>query len=103
MENDAQLKAGGANHTLEHAYLFPFQGKYQPTAADVVVQRALVGYWTRMARNGNPNGGSDAAWPRATPDNDAYLEIGAATAARQGSGFAKCDFWDNVQVSWPHL
>ena len=100
-ENDPALKAGGATHTIEHAFLFP--GKYQPTEAEVAIQRQMVGYWTRMARSGNPNGGNDPQWPAATVENDSYLEIGATTVAKEGPADAKCDFWDTVTFPWPHL
>ena len=102
-ENDPALKAGGASHTIEHAFLFPGQGKYQPTAADVAIARRMAGYWTRMATTGNPNGRGDPQWPAYSPDNDAYLEIGAITGAKSGPVNAKCDFWDTVTFPWPHL
>jgi para-nitrobenzyl esterase len=100
-ENDPSLKAGGASHTIEHAFLFP--GRYQPTEAEGAIQRQMVGYWTRMVRTGNPNGGNDPQWPASTVENDAYLEIGATTVAKQGPADAKCDFWDTVTFPWPHL
>ena len=102
LENDPALKSAGAMHTVEHAFLFP-QRKYQPTDADFAVQRRMAGYWARMARSGNPNGGEDPEWPAYSPDNDAYLEIGATTAARKGPASAHCDFWDTVTFPWPHL
>jgi para-nitrobenzyl esterase len=100
-ENDPALKAAGVPHTVEHAFLFP--GKYQPSEAESAVQRQMAGYWTRMARTGNPNGGTDPTWPATTADNDAYLQIGKATAAMKGSADAKCDFWDTVPFPQPHL
>jgi para-nitrobenzyl esterase len=99
-ENDPALKAGGVAHTIEHAFLFP--GKYQPNEAEAVIQRRMIGYWTRMARSGNPNGGSDPQWP-VTGDSDSYLAIGAVTAAQTGSTEAKCEFWDTVPFPQPHL
>jgi para-nitrobenzyl esterase len=63
----------------------------------------MTGYWTRMARTGNPNGGGDPEWPAVAPDTDAYLEIGATTAARTGDGDARCDFRDGVPLLWPHI
>jgi hypothetical protein len=56
-----------------------------------------------MARTGDPNGGNDPAWPTATADNDAFLEIGANTAASRGPADAKCDFSDTIPFPWPHL
>jgi para-nitrobenzyl esterase len=102
-ENDATLKAAGAAHTIEHAFLFPGQGKYQPNDVDVEIQRHMVDYWSRMARTGNPNGGDDPQWPPYSKANDAYLEISANTGAKLGSEEAKCDFWDEVMFPWPHL
>jgi para-nitrobenzyl esterase len=100
-ENDPRLKAGGVSHTIEHAFLFP--GRYQPTEAEGEVQRQMVGYWTRMARTGNPNGADDPQWPASTFENDFYLEVGATTVAKKGPADAKCDFWDTVTFPWPHL
>jgi len=100
-ENDPALKAAGVAHTLEHAFLFP--GRYRPTETEAAVQRQMVGYWTRMARSGDPNGSTDPQWPAATIDSDAYLEIGANTAGKSGPPEAKCDFWDTVTLPWPHL
>jgi len=102
-ENDPALKANGAGHTVEHAYLFPGRGTYAMTDADRAVQRLMIGYWTRMAKAGDPNGGDAPRWPAATDDDDAYLEIGAVTVARKGAAQAKCDFWDGIAFPWPHL
>jgi para-nitrobenzyl esterase len=103
LENDPQQKALGPNHTIEHAFLFGWQGKYQPTDADRVVQRQTVLYWTRMAKTGNPNGPGNPDWPAASGNGDAYLEIGAATAAKTGDANAHCDFWDKTPLLWPHV
>jgi para-nitrobenzyl esterase len=103
LDNDPALKASGAIHTIEHTFLFGWQGKYRPTATDLAVQRGMVGYWTRMAKTGNPNGGGDPEWLPTTADKDAYLEIGATTVTKIGDGKAHCDFWDGVPMLWPHI
>jgi para-nitrobenzyl esterase len=103
LDNDPTLKANGAIHTIEHTFLFGWQGKYRPTETDLAVQRRMVGYWTRMAKTGNPNGGGDPEWLPASADKDAYLEIGATTATKTGDGNANCDFWDGVPLVWPHI
>jgi para-nitrobenzyl esterase len=100
-ENDPALKAAGVPHTVEHAFLFP--GKYQPTETEAAIQRQIAGYWVRMARTGNPNGGNDPQWPASNVDNDSYLQIGKGTAAMKGSTEPKCDFWDTVAFPQPHL
>jgi para-nitrobenzyl esterase len=92
----------GAGHTIEHPFLFAWQGKYHPTATDLSVQRQMTGYWTRMAKAGNPNGGGDPEWPLAG-EKDVYLEIGRSTAFKTGDGNAHCDFWDQTPLLWPHI
>jgi para-nitrobenzyl esterase len=103
LENDPELKAVGSTHTVEHPFFFAWQGKYRPSDSDLEVQRFLVGYWTRMAKTGNPNGNGDPEWPAYSAENDAYLEIGATTAAKSGPTKAHCDFWDTVSLLWPHV
>ncbi|MES2932474.1 MAG: carboxylesterase family protein [Pseudomonadota bacterium] len=103
LENDPDQKALGAIHTVEHPFLFNWQGSYRPTATDLEVQKHMVGYWSRMAKKGNPNGGGDPVWPAASSLNEAYLEIGANTVAGNGPADAHCDFWDTIRFPWPHL
>ena len=93
----------GPTHTAEHPFFFAWQGKYLPSAGDRAVQRQMVGYWTRMAKTGDPNAGGDPAWPAYSPENDAYLEISVTTAAKAGPAEAHCDFWDAVPLLWPHV
>ncbi len=103
LQNDPALKTAGAVHTVEHPFFFAWQGTYHPNDTDLAVQRLMLGYWTRMARTGNPNGGSDPDWPAYSLDSDGYLQLGTATAARKGPAEAHCDFWDSIAFPWPHL
>jgi para-nitrobenzyl esterase len=103
LENDPKTKAQGAAHTIEHAFLFGWQGTYQPSDVDRAVQRQVVGYWTRMAKTDNPNGGGDPEWPVAGFIGDAHLEIGAKTVVRKDSSDAHCDFWDVTTMPFPHI
>ena len=102
LENDPQLKALGVTHTIEHAFFFPWQGRYRPTETDLLVQQHMVRYWTRFARHGNPNG-DGAQWAAYTPENQAYLELGSVASPKSGPTEAHCNFWDTVQGNWPHL
>ena len=101
MENDPQLKTVRANHTIEHAFLFPMKGTYKPSDADVSVQRLIVGYWTELARSGNTVSAKAPQWPVAA--GDAYLDISVRPSAKRGANDAKCAFWDALPVQWPHL
>ncbi len=102
LENDPASKSRGAAHSIEQAFLFP-QRKYVPLDTDRIVQRQMVGYWSRIAQTGNPNGAEEPQWPAVSPDNDVYLEISAQTAAKNGPAKAHCDFWDTITFPWPHL
>ena len=102
LDNDAEQRALGAVHTIEHVMFFPWQGRYQPTAADRAVQAAMVKRWAGFAATADPAAAGGADWSPAHPA-DRYLWIGAATEARQGDGGAHCDFWDSVRLPSPHL
>jgi para-nitrobenzyl esterase len=103
LENDAAMKALGTTHTGEHPFLFAWQGTYHPSGTDLAVQSRMVGYWTRMAKTGDPNGPGAPQWPPVLNGDDTYLQIGADTASRQGSSNAHCDFWDETPLLWPHI
>ena len=99
--NDPEQSALGAVHTVEHMFLFPWQGSYRPTADDLAVQQLMVGAWSRLAREGTLRG-DPSGWPQAQP-GDAYLRIGPQPAVRRDDDSAHCDFWDTVRLPWPHL
>jgi para-nitrobenzyl esterase len=103
LENDSVQKALGAIHTVEHLFLFNWQGTYQPTATDREIQRLVLGYWSRMASTGNPNWPDAPPWPQVGTSGDAYLNIGAVTQDMSGPPQAQCDFWDTVPLPSPHL
>lgn len=98
LQNDPELKAQGAIHTVEHAFFFPWQGSYRPTETDLAVQRRMVAAWTGLARAGTP--GPD--WPADAAGARSYLYVGDAIAARHDDP-AHCAFWDTVRLPWPHM
>lgn len=88
----------GAFHGAE--VLFVFQnlgiGGYRPSAADEAVADAFLGYWTRFAATGDPNGSGLPAWPRYDASRDTYLDIAAKITAGEGLRTRECDFWERV-------
>jgi len=103
LKNDPQLKAQGAVHTIEHAFFFPWEGSYRPTATDLSIQQRMLEYWTNMAESGTPGTAANLAWPAHSAQSQAYLEIGPQFALRSGPEAAQCEFWDSVKLPWPHL
>jgi len=66
------------------------------TAEEIALSDAMLGYWTRFAKAGDPNGGA-VAWPKYDVAGDASLELGTPIAATTGLKMQKCDFWDSLR------
>jgi para-nitrobenzyl esterase len=82
-------------YVFENAGLFSSLGKLEP--ADYALSDAIMGYWTRFAATGNPNGAGAPAWPQYDRSSDEHLELG--DAIKTGSGLYKqaCDLADKVR------
>src|SRR5262245_11682756 len=88
----------GAYHASELTYIFDLTGTPVPnpglTPAQQDLSDAMVGYWTRFARSGNPNSADGPTWPPyGTSDQFQSLRPSTPTT---GTGFAtdhKCAFW----------
>jgi para-nitrobenzyl esterase len=88
----------GASHASELTYIFDLTGTPVPspglTPAQQDLSDAMVGYWTRFARSGNPNSAGEPAWPL-YGTNDQFQSLQPSTPTT-GTGFAtvhKCVFW----------
>jgi para-nitrobenzyl esterase len=103
LKNDPVLQANGANHTIEHAFLFPGRGTYQPASAELELQKHVAAYWTSMAKQGKPEAPGAAHWPVQEADGDAYLDIGTEPSGRRGPQRANCPFWEEITLTRPHL
>jgi para-nitrobenzyl esterase len=97
-----------ASHTIDIQFLFPLWhggilGLAHPlNAAETVLSDQLVGYWTRFADTGNPNGGSLMQWPRFATGSQLILRenLPASTVVNsvQHAAEHKCAFWDTILV-----
>ena len=103
METSAATRARGAGHTVEHRFFFPDLAAGQASVTEVALQDSMVRYWSRMVHTGNPNGGGNTAWPRYEITTDPYLELSTETRPLSNLNGSLCDFWDGVQLPWPHL
>ena len=56
-----------------------------------------MGYWTRFARTGDPNGEGAFAWPRYALERDEHLVLNIPLQTGQHLRQAQCDLWDEVQ------
>ena len=93
------IRAQGAWHGEELLFVFHTFGAaagYVPTAAESALSDAMVGYWSRFAAGGDPDGAGAAAWPAFTAAGDEYLGLDDTIAAGAGVRTARCDFWDGL-------
>jgi para-nitrobenzyl esterase len=103
-ENDPNLTPFRAFHASELPFVFGdpsyvknSNGPHPTTPAELTLAEQIMGYWTRFAKTGDPNGSGATVWPHydATTDamlqiDDASTEIGGANSYRK----LQCDFYD---------
>jgi len=86
----------GCCHSAEIQYVFgnlPASEGYGPK--DTAISNAMIGYWTRFAKTGDPNGGGSTAWP-AYGSTDQNLEIG--DQIQPGTGLFKTQIDLSVKI-----
>ena len=103
-ENDTSLKALRAFHTAELYFLFgnfnsvspPNLGvNYTPTPEERAFSSTLMGYWTRFATKGDPNGPGAFQWPRYSA-HDTILQLDVAPARLPGYHNPQCNFLQRI-------
>jgi para-nitrobenzyl esterase len=89
------LSALGSFHGLEVPFVF-HNFPFGVSAGETTLSDALVGYWTRFATTGDPNGSAGPAWPGYASDTDDFLGLDETITSGQGVRTSKCDFWDTL-------
>jgi para-nitrobenzyl esterase len=91
----------GAFHAAELPYVFGTLGLFElpglVTQADRDLSENVMGYWTRFAATGDPNGEGAPVWPRYTEASSLHLELGDAIVAVPGLYDAACDLADRIR------
>ncbi|MBL8918165.1 MAG: carboxylesterase family protein [Myxococcaceae bacterium] len=87
----------GAFHGVELVYVFQkvSEAVANPNPADTAVEASMLGWWTRFAATGDPNGVGSVSWPRYS-STEPLLRIDATPMTVSGWRTAECDFWDMV-------
>ncbi len=83
-----------ALHGAEIAYVFG--SPPPPTPEDAALADAIQGYWTRLARTGDPNGPGAVPWPLHTAATDERLQLDVPITVVRGFRRAECDYWWGV-------
>jgi para-nitrobenzyl esterase len=95
-ENDAGLAALRAFHGAERFFVFgnlqSANGAYVPTTAELAFAEQMMGYWTRFAATGDPNGAGATLWPRYDP-TDAMLQLDDMQTPINGYHNSRCDYF----------
>lgn len=91
----------GAFHAVELPYVFGTTGLFAAMGvmeqADEDLSAAMMGYWTRFAATGDPNGAGAPEWPAYDPASDQHLELGDTVGVGTGLYKAGCDLADRVR------
>lgn len=92
----------GAFHAVEIPYVFGnldmFAGLGRIEDADRRLSDEIMGYWTRFAASGDPNGGGAPEWTRYDPESDLHQQLGDEVG-QAGPGLYKvaCDLADRMR------
>ena len=85
----------GAYHGAEIGYVFGVKLPWLPSEpVDDQLSHAMMGYWSRFAATGDPNGAGAPLWPSFHGANEPYLELGATVGARHDLKREACDAMD---------
>jgi para-nitrobenzyl esterase len=100
-ENDAYLNSLRAFHTAELNFVAGnFQEvyytalPYTPSLDEITLSNEIIGYWTRFAATGDPNGGAGAvAWLPYDATNESILRLDTPIGPLPGTGYRnpECD------------
>ena len=90
----------GAFHSVEIPYVFGNISLFAGTGTvDQQLSAAIMGYWTRFAATGDPNGGGATVWPAYASATDQNLQLGDAISVGSGLYRQACDLADQVRSS----
>jgi para-nitrobenzyl esterase len=85
----------GAFHSAEVQYVFGIPTKPPFTSDEVALSEQLMGYWTRFARTGDPNGGDAVVWPP-LDQADQHVVLDRTIAVGSHAKSEACAFWHGL-------
>jgi para-nitrobenzyl esterase len=101
-ENDFSLNGLRAGHTTDLYFIFGNFNlvvaipNYMPTPAEMTFSQTLMGYWTRFAATGNPNGAGAVAWPQYDANTEGMLQLDDTFVAINGYHVPQCTYLETL-------
>jgi para-nitrobenzyl esterase len=93
-------EAWGAYHGTEYPYVFDTHDPWLPTTrVDRRVTDQVMGYWTRFARTGNPNGQAALQWPRFQKPRYQAIDFDDRTTVVDAPDAALCNIYRANRLS----
>lgn len=90
----------GATHASEIPYVFGDIGfPLIERDTDRALSDQMIGYWTRFARTGNPNGSGAVEWPRLTVSGGEYQQLDLVVSSGAHLRDARCDELETILPS----
>ena len=92
----------GAYHAAEISFVFGTKPAWLPLQqADDQLSKVMMGYWTRFAATGDPNGRGAIEWFPYGSGRDYYLELGTPMVVRADLKKEACDAMDPpLKAQW---
>lgn len=94
----------GAFHSAEVQFVFgrPTNGPGSFTPAEADLSDQMMGYWTRFAAGGDPNGLGAVPWPR-LDQAGRHILFDVPVVEGQGAKAEACEFWRTLDYLRPQL
>lgn len=86
----------GATHAVELSWVWNFWPLIGGSDEEQPLTELTIGYWTRMAEGGDPNGDEAPEWPLYTASTDPELVFDLEPTVEEGRRNAACAFWDDL-------
>jgi para-nitrobenzyl esterase len=88
----------GAFHALDVYFVFQHSQAmtYTLDPAELALSEDMLGYWSRFAITGDPNGGDAVTWPSYGPASDPHLVLDTTIVSDADVRPARCDLLDSL-------